>query len=230
MQSVWVLIPASGIGSRMESEIPKQYLPFKNSTVIEATLDRLLSHSKIDGVMLVLNSDYTHWESLKYTNTKPVLTTLGGKKRSDSVLNGLNALSTTESTSNMMVMIHDAVRPCVTHQDLSLLIDAANKDSSGAFLASPVADTIKLVDEDEKVIKTVDRKRLWRALTPQAFSFELILKALNFVAKNSISITDDVSAIEALGQHPKAVQGRPDNIKITYPMDLVMAEIFIQHQ
>ncbi len=229
-KQIWVVIPASGIGSRMQASLPKQYLPLQNKTVIESTLDRLLSLDAIDGAVVVLNEKDQYWHNLNYQNDKPILTAIGAKERSGSVLNGLEALKDLSQKNDLWVMIHDAVRPCVTHTDLQLLVDGSLVEKDGLFLAHPVADTLKRVNSNLHCVETVDRESLWRAFTPQMFPFELIYEALLKVMGNGLQITDDVSAVQALNLSPKIILGRSDNIKITYPQDIVIAETILKQQ
>jgi 2-C-methyl-D-erythritol 4-phosphate cytidylyltransferase len=213
----------------MQSSVPKQYLPFQNKTVIEITLDNLLSLDAISGAVVVLNRHDSNWESLNYSHPKPVLTTIGADQRSGSVLNGLKRLEEISQKSKLWVMIHDAVRPCITHEDLDKLIESFAYEDQGLFLAHPVTDTLKRSNDDLRSIKTVDRTSLWRALTPQMFAYDFILTASLHVIENNIPVTDDVSAVEALGFSPKIILGRSDNIKITYPQDILMAETIIKN-
>jgi len=229
-QHVWVILPASGIGTRMQASKPKQYLPFQNKTVIEATLDRLLSFNAVEGAVVVLNKDDEYWKALDYQHEKPVLTTIGAKERSGSVLNGLKLLMEQAELNDLWVMIHDAVRPCVTHSDLDKLLHASLSEREGLFLAHPVTDTLKKSDSDQRCLKTVNRDDLWRAFTPQMFPFKLIFKALTDVLMEGIDVTDDVSAVESLGFSPKIILGQSDNIKITYPQDILIANIIIENQ
>jgi len=227
---VWVVVPASGVGSRMQASKPKQYLPFQDKTIIEVTLDRLLSFKAVIGVVVVLNERDEFWHQLNYQHDKPVLTALGADERSGSVINGLKLLEDKALKSNLWVMLHEAVRPYVTHEDLDKLMVASSSESQGLFLAHPVTDTLKRSNSDLRCLATVDRNDLWRAFTPQMFPFELITKALSHVLAKGIQITDDVSAVEALGLAPKIILGRSDNIKITYPQDILIAELILKNQ
>lgn len=229
-KSFWVVLPASGIGSRMKQSVPKQYLPFLNNTVIETTLNRLLSFESIAGAVVVLNKNDDYWSSLEYTHAKPVILAEGGSERFESVYSGVQKLQQFSKDTDVWVMIHDAVRPCVTHEDLQKLVDASNDSPMGLFLSQPVADTLKQADENLNCVATVDRSHLWRAFTPQVFPLQLILKALHHIIESKIEVTDDVSAVESLGLSPKIVVGRSDNIKITYPQDLAVAEVLIENQ
>ncbi len=229
-QQIWVLIPASGIGSRMGSAVPKQYLPFQHKTVIEITLDRLLSCEHVRGAIVVISEQDDFWQALNYQHDKSVLTAVGASERSGSVFNGLKKLKEITGHANTWVMIHDAVRPCVTLCDLEKLIVQSEAELEGLFLAHPVADTLKKSNEEQQCIATVDRDALWRAFTPQMFPLDLIYRALSEVIKKNALITDDVSAVEYIGLKPKIVMGRSDNIKITYPQDILIAETIIKAQ
>ena len=121
---VWAVIPAAGTGSRMQGDTVKQYLRFQGKTIIEHCLDRLLSHPWIDGAIVVLREDDQLWDELGYISGKPVFTTSGGLERQHSVYNGLTALQN-RIGNDAIVLVHDAVRPLVSHVDLSVVIDAA---------------------------------------------------------------------------------------------------------
>ena len=120
-------------------------------------------------------------------------------------------------------LVHDAVRPLVTIKDLSRLIETARQHSAGALLGAPIADTIKQQNTDGNINQTISRVGLWRAFTPQVFKTSLLMDALKFVMENQLEITDDASAVEAIGLKPKLVLGSVENIKITLPEDLMLA-------
>jgi 2-C-methyl-D-erythritol 4-phosphate cytidylyltransferase len=228
---IWAIIPASGIGQRMQSELPKQYLPFVNKTIIEHTLDRLLSHPEISGAVLVLNSEDKHWANLHYQSQskKPLILAQGGLMRHHSVFNGLEKLCL-DVNQDCYALVHDAVRPLVSINDLNRLIEAARLHSGGALLGAPITDTIKQLNIDGSVNQTISRIGLWRAFTPQIFKAGLLMVALKFVMENKLEVTDDASAIEAIGQTPKVVLGSTENIKITLPEDLILARQVWKHQ
>lgn len=229
-KSFWVVLPASGVGERMKSHCPKQYLPFQDKTVIEITLNRLLDFDQVQGAIVVISENDEYWPDLNYTHAKPVIVANGGLERFDSVYSGIQKLQELGLEEDIWVMIHDAVRPCVTHEDLALLVNESMRSPHGLFLAQPVADTIKKADQNLNCIATIDRSSLWRAFTPQVFPIEIISKALAHVTNEQIGVTDDVSAVEALGLKPKIILGRSDNIKITFPQDLVIAEVLLANQ
>jgi 2-C-methyl-D-erythritol 4-phosphate cytidylyltransferase len=223
----WVVIPATGTGQRMLADRPKQYLQLQNKTVLEHTLDNLLSHTGICGAVLILNEADEYWSSLAYQHDKPVLICTGGKERLNSVFNGLTFLRE-HVEGNPFVLIHDAVRPFVSHQDLDNLLKAVRDNPHGALLAVPVNDTLKLADDDQCVKTTHPRDRLWRAMTPQVFKLDIILQALATVVKNRMPITDDAGAMELMGLHPKLVAANELNIKITRPEDMQLALIILR--
>ncbi len=226
---IWAIVPASGVGERMRSSVPKQYLKLGDKTIIEHTLDRLLSFDGIIGVILVLRADDSDWPGLNYQSEKPVLTTTGGEERKHSVFNGLLKLKELD-LNDPYALVHDAVRPLVTHKDLACLVKAATNHEAGALLALPISDTIKKQDEQGNSNKSIEREGLWRAFTPQLFRACLLHKALDYVLQNNLKITDDAAAIEALGMKPKLVSCSAENIKLTNPEDLSLAEQILSRQ
>ena len=133
---VWAVIPAAGSGSRMQTDVPKQYLAFQGKTVIEHCLDRVLSHPEVAGAVLVLSQDDDRWASLGYNSPRPIFITGGGAQRQESVYSGLTSLQY-HCGNEVIALIHDAVRPLVSHQDLGLVIKSARQHAAGAILAAP---------------------------------------------------------------------------------------------
>jgi 2-C-methyl-D-erythritol 4-phosphate cytidylyltransferase len=221
--SNWLVIPATGTGQRMGGDRPKQYLPLAGKTVIEITLQSLLNHPLIDGAVIVLNARDIYWSELNFQHSKPIYITEGGKERCHSVYNGLQHLSEFSAPDSTNVLIHDAVRPFVTAKDVDQLIAALDNNDDGVLLGAPVADTLKRVESDQKIAQTVDRERLWRAFTPQCFRLDLIMSALDSAISKSESMTDDASAMELAGYHPRFLKSSNYNLKITYPEDLILA-------
>ena len=218
----WVVIPATGIGQRMKASYPKQYIKLSGKSILQHTLDNLLSYPRVTGAVLILNSNDTHWDKLNYHHDKPVLLCTGGEQRHHSVYNGLKRLKL-QTDDNPYVLIHDAVRPFVSHSDLDRLLEVLDDCEDGALLAAPVADTLKLADDNLNVKSTHPRDNLWRAFTPQAFKLDKIFSALNQVINNKLEVTDDASAMELMDMHPCLVQGDVQNIKITTPQYLLLA-------
>jgi len=222
------VIPAAGAGSRMAADIPKQYLTLAGQTVLEQSLDVLLACERIDTVVLVLSADDERWPEIKsrYKDSR-VETVPGGAERCHSVLNGLEHLAGTASVDDW-VLVHDAARPCVRQQDIEMLMSSLEDDSVGGLLGMPVADTMKQVDSDSMILKTVERDGLWRALTPQMFRLGPLRDALQQAIASGVMVTDDAAAMEMAGFRPRMVEGHADNIKITRPGDLQLAEFYMQ--
>ena len=151
-----------------------------------------------------------------------VVTTTGGKERSDSVRNGLTALSGRAGADDW-VLVHDAARPCVSRQDVDRLLDRVQSHPIGGLLAAPAADTLKRAGADKDVLETVDRASLWRALTPQMFRYGGLREALDRALARGRSPTDEAQALEWMGERPLIVEGSTTNIKITSADDLVIA-------
>ncbi|OOZ41201.1 2-C-methyl-D-erythritol 4-phosphate cytidylyltransferase [Solemya pervernicosa gill symbiont] len=225
----WGVLPAAGVGSRMGSEIPKQYLKLGNCPVIEHTLNRLTSHPMITGVVVALSAEDDHYPYPKSFHGKSLTTVIGGAERCHSVLKALNYLITVADSEDW-VLIHDAARPCLRHSDIDLLIGSLSEDAVGGLLGVPVSDTVKRSDERQRVTETVCREGLWRALTPQMFRLGRIVDALQSALEAGALVTDDASAMERMGWMPKMVVGHADNIKITHPYDLAQAELYLQQQ
>ena len=212
----------------MQAGIPKQYLPLRGVPVLRRTLERLTSHPRIQGVFLGIAAGDKHSDSV----TSPTLakfmgTYTGGASRAETVLCGLRVVSE-QAGANDWALVHDAVRPCVRHEDIDRLLDEVG--DAGGLLALPVADTVKRADSADYVTETVPRVGLWRALTPQLFPVNLLTKALEGALAQGVEITDEAAAVERIGLRPRLVAGHPDNIKITLPSDLALADLFLRLQ
>lgn len=229
MNRIWVVVPAAGRGQRFGAVIPKQYAPLVGAPMLIRTLDRLLAHPNIAGAMVVLAAHDPHWPGLTELEGKPVRTCIGGEERADSVLAGLRALADLVSEHDW-IMVHDAARPCVRHHDLDALIEQGTRHPDGAILAAPVRDTMKQGAPGGRIEKTLPRAELWRALTPQLFRYGALCGALQQVLNDPAlkpGITDEASAIEAVGGRPLLVVGDDDNIKVTTLHDLALAEFIL---
>jgi 2-C-methyl-D-erythritol 4-phosphate cytidylyltransferase len=216
----------------MQSAVPKQYLPLLGSPVILHTLERLCAHPRIQGVVVGVALDDPHWPSLAADlkrMSKFLGASSGGETRAHTVLNGLREL-TKHAKPDDWVLVHDAVRPCVRHADIDKLINAVTQGDGGGLLAFPVADTVKRVDNNGRVVETVKRDGLWRAATPQMFQINKLTQALEQAMQSGKEITDETSAIEAAGGRPCVVACHADNIKITLPEDLALAELYLKQQ
>lgn len=229
---VWVLIPAAGIGKRMQSDIPKQYLRIHNKTILEHTIDCFISHPDVAGIVLALASDDPYWKSIKIPTTNstvPVYTVEGGSERSDSVMQALEYLSVVEKLdADSWVMVHDAARPCLSKGDIQNLLDSRENQIDGAILATPVRDTMKRSNKGEVTIShTESRDGLWHALTPQMFRSGRLREALQKCHDTGVEVTDDASAMEEMGFSVTLVEGDSSNIKITRPADIQLATLLL---
>lgn len=225
----WAVIPAAGIGARMEAEYPKQYLKIHDKYILEHTIERFSAHPRITGVVVALAKNDPYWAELSLSNNEKVKTTIGGKERYHSVLNCLNYLQSFADQEDW-VLVHDAARPCVRREDIDNLMAGLEQHPVGGILALPVKDTMKRAGDNNQINETVERQGLWHALTPQMFRLGQLRRALSEVLERGLLVTDDAQAIEALGLQPALVQGHPDNIKITLQSDLTLAEFFISQQ
>jgi 2-C-methyl-D-erythritol 4-phosphate cytidylyltransferase len=142
------------------------------------------------------------------------------------VLAALRALPTDLAVDELL-LVHDAARPNLHHDDLSRLIEAATTGPDGAILAAPLRDTLKRAASDASIVATEPRDALWRAFTPQAFRRDLLERALAQALSEGVVVTDEAMAVERLGRHPRLVEGREDNLKVTTPADLALAEFLL---
>jgi 2-C-methyl-D-erythritol 4-phosphate cytidylyltransferase len=218
----------------MQTACPKQYLPLSGMTVLDRTLTQLLTHANVRGVLLGLSDDDSYWPASQYCSDKRVHVYTGGKERSDTVRLGLAHLHTMGELSNEFVLVHDAARPLISHAAISRLV--ANSHPVGALLAVLAKDTIKLstsqtsitsslrfASSDNVVEKTLDRTCIWQAQTPQKFRGSALLMALEHALRTDFSVTDESSAMESIDARPELVEGDYENIKITHPVDFLMA-------
>lgn len=225
----WAIVPAAGIGSRMQADRPKQYLLLDDKPVLQHTLERLASHPQIEGIAVALAEEDEWWPELRLQLDCELLIAEGGEARSDSVLNALSALRQ-QVEDDVWVLVHDAARPCLRHQDIDRMLHSLLTHQVGGILGIPLTDTVKRVDSHQTIIDTVDRNGLWRAATPQMFRSGLLHHALQTASDQGLTVTDEASAMELAGWQPMMVEGHPDNIKITLPQDLAMAALFMQQQ
>lgn len=225
----WAIVPAAGVGTRMGSDIPKQYLKLHGKTIIEHTLQRLSQIGAIEGIILAIADDDPWWPDLHIQISKPLKLVNGGAERCHTVQNALHALQS-ECKDADWVLVHDAARPCVRPADIQLLIRALLNHDAGGLLGMPVRDTMKRTDDNAVVSQTVDRKNLWHALTPQMFRYGLLSAALDQALADQFLVTDEASAMEHAGHAPLMVEGHGDNIKVTRPDDLALAGYYLQNQ
>ncbi len=222
----WAVVPAAGVGRRMQAGLPKQYLLLNGRRVIDWTLEVLLAEPRIRGVYVALGAEDPFWESCEHAGHPRVRRVAGGEERAHSVLSALLALET-EAAPADRVLVHDAARPCLRPEDLSKLLELASGEAGG-LLAMPVRDTMKRADAEGRSETTLDRSRIWHAFTPQLFPLATLRDALEQALAAGVAVTDEASAMEWAGNRPRLVEGHPDNIKITRPGDLELAGFYLQ--
>ncbi len=223
----WAAVPAAGIGARMNADRPKQYLPLHGKTVLAHSIERLAGHPRIAGVAVALAAEDKYWDSDGFSiPLDKIILTVGGAERCHSVLACLTCLAT-RAASDDWVLVHDAARPCLRASDIDLMLDTLADHPVGGLLAVPVRDTIKRAGNSQDVVETVPRDDLWQAMTPQMFRLAELKAAIQSAIRAGRVVTDEAQAMELLGHQPRLIEGHADNIKITRPEDLQLAEIYI---
>ena len=223
----FALVPAAGCGARFSADIPKQYLALAGKPLIYHALEALCQCTRITEVWVVLSPDDSWWKTYDWQplEGKLKLVFCGGTSRAQSVANGLAALASTAAPDDW-ILVHDAARPCLSQALLESLFTELADDPVGGLLALPVADTIKRADAQQRVAATLPRDGLWQAQTPQMFRAGLLQQALDGVDLNQI--TDESSAVEALGLQPLLVEGDSRNFKLTRAQDAILAECLLR--
>ncbi|MFZ3261553.1 MAG: 2-C-methyl-D-erythritol 4-phosphate cytidylyltransferase [Thiobacillus sp.] len=227
----YALIPAAGTGTRMGGEMPKQYMPLNSIPLIAHALIALAREPRISKLFVVLSPNDTWWDGYEWAGWEDHLQVLrcGGATRAETVLNGLEAMAT-QCAADDWVLVHDAARPCLPAESLSLLLDEVTDDAVGGLLAVPVADTLKRAAaggaSGARAEATVPRAGLWQAQTPQMFRHGKLSEALRAAGSD---MTDEASAIEQLGLQPRLVESDSRNLKVTYPQDLRLASLILEH-
>jgi 2-C-methyl-D-erythritol 4-phosphate cytidylyltransferase len=206
----------------MDSGLPKQYLEIAGVTILEHSVRALLASERVHGVVVALHPDDSRAGELAVFGNKRVQRVSGGEQRSDSVLAALGMLLV-QGELDDWVLVHDAARPCLQLAELRRLIDRVCATGTGGILAEPMIDTVKQSGDDDRVLRTLDRRRLWRAQTPQMFRLGPLYAALEGARKQGLSITDESSAMELAGHPVQLIMGSPGNLKVTLPADLDLA-------
>lgn len=222
LPNVVAIVPAAGIGSRMAAGKPKQYLSLLGQSILAHTLDKLLSHRHINQVIIALHPEDADFYALPQAKHPKLKTVIGGSERADSVLAALD-----KAPDNSWALVHDAARPCLMASDIDKLLTSRVQFPQGAILAMPVRDTMKRANSLGEISSTVCRDNLWHALTPQLFPTAQLRLHLQGALKAGAVVTDEASAMEWAGISPGLVAGRADNIKVTHPDDLELAELFL---
>ena len=219
---LFALVPCAGTGSRAGSLSPKQYTPVAGQPLVAHTLAALAQVPRLAATLVVLAPDDDQFEDFfpGFTGERAWLARCGGASRADTVANGLAELRCRGAQPQDWVLVHDAARCLVRPEWVDRLIDACIDDDVGGLLALPLADTLK-AEASGRVDTTIDRQGKWAAQTPQMFRLGLLASALHSAGA---AVTDEASAVEALGQHPKLVRGELENLKVTWPGDFALAE------
>lgn len=225
--ATFALIPAAGSGTRLAATEPKQYVPLAGRPMLWHAI-RALCVPQVTAVFVVLAANDGHYARHDWSAFEGKLNPLycGGETRRDSVYNGLVAVRGTVNADDW-VLVHDAARPCLPLTDLRRLLEEGASDAIGAILALPVAETVKTAGKDEagvqRIAATQDRSQLWLAQTPQMFRAGLLAQAL----PRAVGATDEASAVEKMGLRPRLVLGSRQNLKVTYPEDIAIAEAIL---
>lgn len=226
---VSVVVAAAGMGKRMKADINKQFLLLEDKPIVAHTINQFEKNENIDEIVIVVKDeevDYCKSEVIEKYNFKKIKAVVkGGSERQESVYNGLiNCDNSTE-----IVLIHDGVRPFITLSEIDSLI-SETLINDACVTGVRVKDTIKVVDDSGMIIDSPDRSKLWAVHTPQCFSYNLILKAHQYAREKNILATDDSMLVEKLGREVKMIEGSYDNIKITTPEDLFVAENILKRR
>lgn len=223
----FALIPAAGIGARMSGDQPKQYLRLAGRPMLQHVLDTFSAASVIAHTFVVVSAEDGYIEEMicaaPHLTGRVTVLHKGGATRHESVLNGLHSIRERVADDDW-VLVHDAARPGLTAALIDKLICSLREDTTGGLLAMPLVDTLKRSGPDLRIATTVPRDHLWTAQTPQMFRYALLRQAL----ESAVEVTDEASAVEALGFHPKLVEGSLRNFKVTLPQDLRLAELFLK--
>lgn len=223
------IVPAAGIGSRMQTQVAKQYLALNDKLVIEHSIHAVLADPRIQHVVVALHPEDSQFSSLEFNTQARIHSVQGGATRAESVAAALTfaCQHLAQPEQQLVAVVHDAARPCLAADDLSKLLDAfLLRPQQGAILACPVRDTMKRANTEGAIVATVERDQLWHAQTPQVFSAGALLDALG--ATPNEHVTDEASAMQAVGGHPYLVSGSASNLKITHPDDLAVAAAILE--
>lgn len=221
------LIPCAGTGERYGQIIPKQYSEINGKTILEHTLQPFINSKRINKIVLIAKASDTMIEAYQKLSAKIIIKKVGGDTRAQSVRNGLQAI---KCQSNVWVLVHDAARCCLTEDLLNKLITEVSDDEVGGILAAPATDTVKYTIKNVaiEIDRTIPRERIYLAQTPQMFRYNTLLQALSL--DNLTQITDEASAIEMLGLKVKVVESCISNIKVTNPIDRIIAEVLLKSE
>jgi 2-C-methyl-D-erythritol 4-phosphate cytidylyltransferase len=220
----WALIPCAGTGSRAGAAGPKQYQVLAGKPMVMHTLSAFAEVLRIDQTLVVVSPEDQFFQTPQALNASFLIAACGGSTRAASVFNGLNALLSEGAVAHDWVLVHDAARCLITPAQINQLLDACLNDEVGGLLALPLPDTLKVAQAD-RVAATLPRGDKWLAQTPQMFRIGSLLEALELAGE---AVTDESSAIEAMGLSPKLVAGSAQNFKVTYRQDFDLADAVLR--
>lgn len=226
-KNVAVLIPAAGQGTRFKGKVRKQFADIDNRAVFIRTLEMFADRDDVKKIVIAIPQDDQEIFEIKWSAKLAFLgvkVILGGNERYDTINRLLNEV---QDDAIDLIALHDAVRPCVTKKQIDAVFKAAG-ETGAAILACPLSGTIKQIDPDNNIAKTIDRSELWEAQTPQVFKPEIIRNAYKNLDSLSEAITDDAQLVEATGTKVKIVKSDSGNIKITQPSDLTIAAAILK--
>ena len=222
--AIAAVVPAAGVGSRMQAKIPKQYLTLHGKTILEHSVARLQAVPAVRGIWLALAADDGYFADTALSHSD-IIRVKGGAERMHSVLNALQFI---DEHQYPWTLVHDAARPLVSKDDIEKLLTQCLTANEGGILACRVRDTMKR--GEHSVAETVSREHLWHALTPQFFPTAVLKAALKDAIQAGVQVTDEASAMEWAGHKVLLVEGRSDNIKITQPADLALAAFYLEQR
>ncbi len=213
----------------MGTDKPKQYLTVCGRPIIHHTLSRICASPSIDGVIVGIADTDQWWPDHSFSHSRMMGVYAAGAERVDTVRNGLDYLLEHQNVSEFdWALVHDAVRPCILRQDIANLVNEAANNGDGAVLGGDLADTLKVADENGRIIHTVPRNRFQRAYTPQMFRIRDLVSGIDESRKRGVSVTDESMAVEGIGIRPMLVRGHPASLKVTVQSDLDLMEVILE--
>ncbi len=215
-----IIFLAGGVGKRFGGELPKQYTLLQNKPLFAYSLEKFLRMDFVQEIVVVAEEEYHHYFT-PYLETKTFRFASPGQERQDSVYSGLQQVSETAT----LIAVHDGARPFFPELAFKRACQTANEQGA-ALLASPATDTIKKVSS-QQVVTTIPRQEVYQAQTPQVIQKGLLQRAFSHVQKHNLTVTDDVSMVEAMGLPVHIVDSPATNLKITHPQDLLIAQAIL---
>ncbi len=223
---IWAIIPAAGIGARMQNTIPKQYLPLGDKSSLQYVLDALTTHPDIEKIIVALHPDDAHWSSIMLPSEADVVCVHGGDSRAGSVMAALSVIAS-EAKATDWVLVHDASRPLLTHALIDLLLTQLRAHPVGGALGAYCVNALKRVDENQVLLQNVDRNQICEAQTPQLYRFSILLEAYQQAMQTTIDFVDESHVVTMLGYQSKIVLSSSPNLKITYPDDQLWVACYL---